>query len=193
MVFMGFVIGWKWVALRIIVGLILVFGIAQWIGRWVDQDRVPSAAAQAVQEAASSGTGQDNVLTAYLRALWVLARGLLPEYAVILLVLGAVRAWLFPAMNPALGHSLGLMLGLAVAGTLFVIPTAGEIPIVQTLMRFGMGPGPAGVLLTTLPAVSLPSLVMVGRAVPARALVMVAVAVAILGLLTGFAAMALHY
>ncbi|MCL6564505.1 MAG: permease, partial [Firmicutes bacterium] len=77
--------------------------------------------------------------------------------------------------------------------TLFVIPTAGEIPIVQTLMRFGLGPGPAGVLLTTLPAVSLPSLVMVGRAVPARALVTVAVAVAIMGLLTGFAAMALHY
>lgn len=193
MVFMGFVIGWKWVALRIIVGLILVFGVAQWIGRWVDQARVPSVATQAVQEAVSSEVSQENVWTAYFRALWGLARGLLPEYAVILLVLGAVRAWLFPAMNPALGHSFGLMLGLAVAGTLFVIPTAGEIPIVQTLMRFGLGPGPAGVLLTTLPAVSLPSLVMVGRAVPARALVTVAVAVAIMGLLTGFAAMALHY
>ncbi len=106
--------------------------------------------------------------------------------------LGAVRAWLFPAMTPAIGHSLWLIVGLALAGTLFVVPTAGEVPIVQTLLAFGLGAGGAGALLVTLPPVSLPSLVMVGRAVPARALAFVAGSVAVLGVLTGLAALVLR-
>jgi uncharacterized protein len=73
------------------------------------------------------------------------------------------------------------MLALAVAGTLFVIPTAGEIPIIQTMLSFGMGAGPAGVLLLTLAPVSLPSLVMVGRASPWRLLVGLGLLTAALG------------
>ncbi|MBX5465918.1 MAG: permease [Firmicutes bacterium] len=191
-VFIGFVLGWKWAFLRIVVGAILVFGIAPWIGRWLAPDDLPGAAEEAVA-AAARPAGQQSVVSQYFAALWQLAKGLLPEYVVILLVLGAVRAWLFPAINPSVGHSIGLMLFLAAAGTLFVIPTAGEVPIIQTLSRFGLGAGPAGVLLLTLPAVSLPSLAMVGRALPARVLVALAVAVALLGLLTGFAAMALGF
>ena len=52
---------------------------------------------------------------------------------------------------------------MAVAGTLFVIPTAGEVPIVQAMFALGMGAGPAGALIMTLPAVSLPSLAMLSR------------------------------
>jgi hypothetical protein len=77
------------------------------------------------------------------------------------------------------------MIALAIAGTLFVIPTAGEIPIIQTMLGFGMGAGPAGVLLLTLAPVSLPSLVMVGRAFPVRLLVGLGVWTAILGLVAG--------
>ena len=40
---------------------------------------------------------------------------------------------------------------MAVAGCLFVIPTAAEIPIVQTMMLAGMEPAPALALLMTLP------------------------------------------
>jgi uncharacterized membrane protein YraQ (UPF0718 family) len=189
MIFMGFVLGWHWAALRLVVGLVLVFGVAYLAQRFVGAEDVPAEAAAAV----AAPDDARPLLVRWGAALWELAVSLLPEYAVILLVLGAVRAWLFPAMNPAVGHSLWLMLALAVAGTLFVIPTAGEIPVVQSLMAFGLGSGGAGVLLTTLPAVSLPSLVMLGRAVPARALVLVAVSVAVLGLLTGAVAMALHF
>ncbi|VEC02904.1 FIG006303: protein yraQ [Klebsiella pneumoniae] len=46
---------------------------------------------------------------------------------------------------------------MAIAGCLFVIPTAAEIPIVQTMMLAGMGTAPALALLITLPAVSVPS------------------------------------
>jgi len=50
-----------------------------------------------------------------------------------------------------------------VAGLLFVIPTAGEVPIVQAMLSLGMAAGPAAALLMTLPPVSLPSLAMVAR------------------------------
>ena len=90
-----------------------------------------------------------------------------------------------PAAGPELGNNLVLMLGLAVAGTLFVIPTAGEIPIIQTMLGYGMGAGPAGVLLLTLAPLSLPSLAMVARAFPWRVLVVLAAATAALGLVAG--------
>jgi uncharacterized protein len=73
-----------------------------------------------------------------------------------------------------------------------VIPTAGEIPIIQTMLAFGMGAGPAGVLLLTLAPISLPSGVMVGRAFPWRLLVMLAVFTAALGVVAGEAAVLLH-
>jgi uncharacterized membrane protein YraQ (UPF0718 family) len=50
-----------------------------------------------------------------------------------------------------------------------VIPTAAEIPIVQTMMLAGMGTAPALALLITLPA-SVPSLIMLRKSFPAKAL-----------------------
>jgi uncharacterized membrane protein YraQ (UPF0718 family) len=44
-----------------------------------------------------------------------------------------------------------------------VIPAAGEIPILLGLAAAGAGTGILGVLLITLPAISLPSMVMVVR------------------------------
>lgn len=62
------------------------------------------------------------------------------------------------------------VVAMAVAGCLFVIPTAAEIPIVQTMMLAGMGTAPALALLMTLPAVSLPSLIMLRQSVPGESL-----------------------
>lgn len=186
-VFMGFVLGWNWAGLRIVVGVLLVFGVAHLGNRYLQAKDVP----QEALEIADAPEDDRPLLVRWASACWKLLIGLVPEYAVIVLALGAARAWLFPAMNPAIGHSLGLMLALAVAGTLFVIPTAGEVPIVQSLLGFGLGAGAAGALLTTLPPVSLPSLVMVGRALPLKVMVFAAVSVVILGVLSGFAAMAL--
>ncbi len=66
------------------------------------------------------------------------------------------------------------MIAMAIVGCLFVIPTAAEIPIVQTMMLAGMGMAPALALLITLPAVSLPSLIMLRKSFPAKALWMTA-------------------
>jgi uncharacterized membrane protein YraQ (UPF0718 family) len=63
-----------------------------------------------------------------------------------------------------------------------VIPTAGEIPIIQGLLAAGVGTGPVGALILTLPALSLPSMLMIRRAFPARVIVATGLAVAAMGL-----------
>ncbi|MGH8888609.1 MAG: permease, partial [Acidothermaceae bacterium] len=58
----------------------------------------------------------------------------------------------------------------------------GEIPILQGLSALGVGAGPLGALLITLPAVSLPSMAMVGRALSWRVTAAVAGVVMVTGL-----------
>lgn len=180
-VFMGLVLGWRWAALRIAVGLALVFGIALAAERMFPAGQVPVAEAPATETTAPP---EGPLALRFARTLWRLCLGLLPEYAVIVLVLGAVRAFLFPAITPSVAHALWLVLLLAVTGTVMVIPTAGEIPIVSSLMVLGLGAAGSGALMITLPAVSLPSLVMVGRALPRNVLLFVAAAVIVAGLAT---------
>ena len=68
-----------------------------------------------------------------------------------------------------------------------MIPTAAEIPILQTMMLAGMGIAPALALLVTLPAVSVPSLDATSR-VP-RALWIAFCGVAVSGMLLGILAL----
>jgi uncharacterized membrane protein YraQ (UPF0718 family) len=100
----------------------------------------------------------------------------------VVFAVGALHGWLFPFD----GHIAvwGVLLA-AVVGTLIVIPTAGEIPILQGLAATGAGPGLLGTLLIALPAVSLPSLVMVARALTLRVTVLTAIAVAATSLVGG--------
>ena len=190
-IFTGFVLGWGWAGMRVAAGAALAFGVAHLAGS------VKPASGQLGQApsggAAEGGGTSISLMRRWLQALWQLSVALVPEYVVIVATLGAFRAWLFPAVNPAIGHSVWFMILLAIAGTLFVIPTAGEIPIVQTLMSFGLGAGDASVLLITLPPVSLPSLVMLSRVVPAKALALVALSVVALGLLAGGTAQLLGF
>lgn len=192
MVFLGFVLGWRWVGLRVAVGVVLVFGVAYLANRLVRPDEIANGVETAMGGAAEGETARGTIWGRWARALWQLSIGLIPEYVVLVLLLGAARAWLFPAVTPNADGVLW-MLGLAVAGTLFVIPTAGEIPIVQTFTAFGLGVGPAAALLTTLPAVSLPSLAMLAKSVPLRVVVFLGVTVAVLGVLSGAAAVALGF
>jgi uncharacterized protein len=105
----------------------------------------------------------------YLRSLVRFALVLIPEYAVVVLGLGVVSATL--SDFGGLAHRLGLLAVVvaAVLATLLVIPTGGEIPVILAALGAGAGLGVAGVLLVALPALSLPSMVMVGRALGWRA------------------------
>lgn len=192
MIFTGFVLGWHWVGLRLAAGVILVFGVAHFVQRLVGPDPLPRGTGHPADGGAQAAVRPGSIWARWLAAFWQLAVGLLPEYVVLVLLLGAARAWLFPVVG---SDTTGILwtLGFALAGTLFVIPTAGEIPIVQTLMAFGLGAGPAAALMTTLPPVSLPSLVMLARVMPLRVLGAVTGAVVLLGALSGAAAVALGF
>jgi uncharacterized protein len=113
---------------------------------------------------------------------------LIPEYLVLVLALGAARAWLFPYMGHEVDDSLICVLVFAGAGALFVIPTAGEVPIVQTMLALGVAVGPAAALLLTLPPISLPSLAVLRNSFQPRVLVMVSLGVVLVGSVAGLAA-----
>ncbi len=119
----------------------------------------------------------------YFLAVW--------KAAVLGVILGSLiqvlipRDWLFPHADGTVDNSLMWVVAMAVAGCLFVIPTAAEIPIVQTMMLAGMGTAPALALLMTLPAVSLPSLIMLRKAFPAKALWLTGAMVAVSGVIVG--------
>jgi uncharacterized membrane protein YraQ (UPF0718 family) len=177
LIFIGFVLGWQWAALRLVVGAALVFVVGELAGRFVSAGWRPPAVP-------SQGDGVDrNFLLAWGSAFMRLAVRLVPEYVVLVFALGMARAWFFPEMTPAIGHAAWLAPVLAAAGTLFVIPTAGEVPIIQVLQHFGLGGAGAAALLITLPAVSLPSLAMLGRALPLRAIAVLGLGTFAFGLL----------
>ena len=187
LVFIGFVLGWQWAALRLVVGVALVFVVANVAARFVAPDWRPRGAAIRPEEDTRP------FLVAWVSTFFRLAIRLLPEYIVLVFALGMTRAWFFPAMTPDIGHAAWLAPVLAAAGTLFVIPTAGEVPIIQVLQQFGLGSAGAAALLITLPAVSLPSLAMLARSLPIRATMVLGFGTFAFGLIAAAAAAALGF
>ncbi|EOC1324400.1 permease [Cronobacter dublinensis] len=181
LVFMGFVLGWQFALIRVAAGLVMVVGIASLVQRFVADTPAP-ALPEAAQPAEAP---QGSFMTRWGQALWTLFWSTIPVYLLAVLALGAARVWLFPHADGAVGNTLFWVLAMAVAGCLFVIPTAAEIPIVQTMMLAGMGLAPGLALLVTLPAVSLPSLIMLRKAFPAKALWMTGGMVMLAGAVTG--------
>jgi uncharacterized membrane protein YraQ (UPF0718 family) len=119
--------------------------------------------------------------------------GLIPEYLILVLILGGSRAWLFPIVGPAVGNDLQWIALMSAVGLLFVIPTAGEVPIVQAMLALGVGAGPAAALMMTLPPVSLPSLTMTGKVFTVRVLAIISLVVFIVGIGAGLLAMMLKF
>jgi len=195
LVFMGFVLGWHWMGLRLALGVVLVFGLG-WLLNRMSQGRTGTfdvAQMQAMQAAGETGPEDPNVFRRWMRILARMTLRLLPEYIVLVLLLGAARAWLFPEVGAGVDNSVLWIVGLAVAGMLFVIPTAGEVPIVQAMLSLGMAAGPAAALIMTLPPISLPSLAMVAKSFrPVELAVLVAGVVGI-GVVGGGLAVALGF
>jgi hypothetical protein len=191
LVFMGFVLGWNWAALRLALGLLMVFGLGYLVNRMTTAREAEAAQAQLAELAVTAPTSG-----AFVRWITILTRmavRLVPEYIVLILLLGAARAWLFPHIGAEIGNSFGWIIALAIAGTVFVIPTAGEVPIVQAMLSLGMGVGPAGALMMTLPPISVPSLAMLMRSFRPIVLAVVAMSVVAFGVVGGLMAVWLGF
>jgi uncharacterized protein len=192
LVFMGFVLGWQWSALRLVLGVLMVFGLGWLANRLVTPEESHAADDRLAQLAHQQAEG-GSMFVRWLQLFVRMAVRLIPEYIVLVLLLGAARAWLFPHIGPEVTSSLGWIVAFAVAGMLFVIPTAGEVPIIQAMLALGMGVGPAGALLMTLPPVSVPSLAMLTGSFRARTLALVAAVVVLFGVVAGLAVVALGF
>ncbi|WP_197377184.1 permease [Mycolicibacterium baixiangningiae] len=180
LVFLLFVAPWQWTVTRLVVGAAAVVGIAALVGLLTRRDDVPAPSSTAGVWAGDGGAAESapkRFVTALLRLCLVL----LPEYLVIVLVIGASRGWLLSLIEPE-HQGLLVVVVAAVLGTLLVIPTAGEIPILQGLALLGLSSGVLGALLITLPAVSLPGVAMVVRAFGWKTVSVTAVMVVLAGL-----------
>lgn len=172
--FLAIVAPWSWVAVRVAVGLLVVLGLPALVAR-VTPDERTVAIADADADAATAEAGDRRPASVrYLRALARLALVLVPEYLVVVLLVGALRGWLLPIGDTATALPVLVTLAAAVLGALVVIPTGGEIPLLTGLTAAGVGAGPTGALLIALPAVSLPSIVMVARGLGGRATAVIA-------------------
>ena len=183
--FLTVVLSWRWAALRV-VGAVALLALVGLVARRLAPPERDVPAAIEARDRQPVNLGE-----AFIRLFSSLGRlcvTLLPEYLAIVLLLGAFRGWLFPAGQSVATWGLLAVLLFAIVGMLFVIPTAGEIPIIQGLLLAGLPIAPAVALLITLPAVSLPSLVMVARAFSLRATLAFAGLVVLVGVLAALAA-----
>ncbi|GAB3467864.1 permease [Kineococcus endophyticus] len=175
LVFLVLVAPWQWAATRFVVGALLVVGGSALVARLAG-DRVAASAVDEV--AAQHEEGRDEGPRRFLPVLARMSAYLVPEYLVVVFAVGTFAGWLFPLGESARSWGvLGVLVAL-VLGLLLVIPTAGEVPLTQGLATAGFGPAVVGALLIALPAVSLPSAVMVvgalGRRVVGWTMVVVA-------------------
>lgn len=181
LIFMAFVLSWKFTLLRLAFGLILTFGVsyfANWFANTKETAAIPEPPVQEIEEE------QRSFWVRWLKSLGLMVLNVVPAYAISVLLLGAFQHTMFPV---ALGTGIAAIIVFAIVGTLFVIPTAAEIPIIQSFVALGLGTGPAAALLLTLPTVSLPSMLMVARSFPRKALMFVFVSVVAIGIVGGVA------
>jgi uncharacterized protein len=199
--FLAIVLPWQWVTTRVLLSALLVFGLSGLLARLADSPGPSPQGAVAPSPPASSparsapGDRQGAVAPPFSRGASpatrfgkaLLANGavIVPEYALVVLLVGLLRGWLLP-VGAATVHLAALVTVLAaLAGTLVVIPTGGEIPLLAALAAVGVGKGPLGALLIALPAISLPSMAMVGRTIGWRVTIGAALAVAAAAVLAG--------
>jgi hypothetical protein len=186
MVFLFLVLPWQFGVVRLLVGVAVVVGgtvlVTRLFERGNQHDEMPLELRSA--EPADPVRVSQFPLR-FARSLLRLAAILIPVYFVVILVIGYLSGWLsdFSGLDARLG--IFAVLVCAVIGTLLVIPTGGEIPVILALAAAGAGAGTAGALLITLPALSVPSIVMVGRALSWRITIAMAGVVTVAGLVGG--------
>lgn len=182
LIFMTFVLSWKFTLMRVVFGLILTFAVSHFANKFAGNTSVPQTIDETVNKAVQP---EGLLIIRWLKSAGSMLLTVVPAYFITVLLLGAARAWMFPVLGDGVTNGILAIIIFAIAGTLFVIPTAAEIPIIGTFLSFGVGTGAVGALLVTLPSISLPSLLMVYRSFPRRVIWFVFGSVVALGILSG--------
>ncbi|MQA96097.1 MAG: permease [Streptosporangiales bacterium] len=180
-VFCALLLPWEWAAVRLVAGVGLIAAVTALVAR--------RAAAPAPLAAPDEPWSPAWAVRRFGRTLSRLALVVVPEYVVIVFAVGLAQTWLVPSAGWGDWAVLAVV-AAALAGTVLVIPTGGELPIVAGLLAAGASPAFAGALFLTLPALSAASLVMLRRVYPVRTLAQVTGLVIVSGL-AGAGALAL--
>lgn len=182
LIFMGFVLGWRYTFFRIVFGIVMVIGIATLVGKLSTKKQVDVSKGSEFDPVDENA---ESLLKRWWKAFYTLIIDSIPAYVVIVFLLGTFEGVLFPAIQGGLSSGWLAVLIFALVGTIFVIPTAGEIPIIQALMALGLTGGPTGALLVTLPAVSIVSLALLKPVLSWKSLGITALSVFAFGLVAG--------
>ncbi|PRX91727.1 permease [Allonocardiopsis opalescens] len=188
LVFCLLVLPWEWTAVRFAAGVAMVLCVAAVFAR--SRESVPEpdgtargAALPATPAGEPGPASAADALRRFARTFTRMALILIPEYLGIMFLIGVAQTWVSPADWGA--WAAGAVVLAALAGALLAVPTAAEIPVAQGLYHAGAGLGVVGALLVTLPALSLPALIMLRRAVRPRELLLLSAAVVAVGIASG--------
>ena len=147
LVFLFLVAPWQFGVVRIIVGVSVVVGGSALVARLFAsrETAAPGQPEAALPPGLHPPQPPDPVRLGqfplrFTRSLFRLAVVLIPVYVAVL-VLGYLSSWLsdFAGLDARLG--IAAVLVCAVIGTLLVIPTGGEIPVILALSAAGSAPG----------------------------------------------------
>jgi len=184
LIFMVFVLGWKFTILRLILGIILVFGVSYLANRFSKNETVDTAVLEKMNNVDINS--RKPLLVRWMYTFGKMLVTILPLYILSVFVMGLLISWVYPALNGHSSNSILLIIAFAIIGTLFVIPTAAEIAIIQGVLALGLGHGPAAALLITLPVISIPSIIMVRKAFSKKTIAFLSGSVMVLGIVAGF-------
>lgn len=101
----------------------------------------------------------------WLRETWLFTKQIMPYLFVGVFLAGLLTAVLPPDLVAGLvgGNGFAANALASVSGALMYFATLTEIPILESLMKLGMGNGPAMALLLTGNALSLPNLIVLNK------------------------------
>jgi uncharacterized membrane protein YraQ (UPF0718 family) len=134
-------------------------------------------------------------IAAWMKETWWFVRMIFPLLLGGVFVVGVigkllpepwVREWLG-------GNGLAASFVATLIGSISYFATMTEAPFVDTLMKMGMGKGPALALLLTGPGLSLPNWLAIARVFGARKAVVYVVTIILLGTLMGWAAGQIYF
>lgn len=129
-------------------------------------------------------------IIAWLKETWWFVRIIFPLLLVGVFVVGVIGKLLPPhwVQNWLGGNGLLASFLATLIGSVSYFATMTEAPFVDTLMKMGMGKGPALSLLLTGPGLSLPNWLAIARVFGPRKAVVYVLTIIVLGTLVGWAA-----
>lgn len=134
-------------------------------------------------------------IAAWLKETWWFVRIIFPLLLAGVFVVGVIgkllpEAWVREWLG---GNGLAASFLATLIGSISYFATMTEAPFVDTLMKMGMGKGPALALLLTGPGLSLPNWLAIARVLGVRKAVVYVVTIILLGTLVGWAAGQLYF